>query len=387
VKLVELATVPPGAVIEMGPVVAPTGMVAVIFVEEFTTKDAVTLLNLTPVAPVKLVPVIVTVVPTCPEVGENEVIVGAATTVKLVELVAVPFRLVTEMGPEVAPGGTVAVICVDEFTVKDAEVLLNLTPVTLVKFVPTITTEVPTGPLPGENEEIVGAPATVTVKFDELVAVPLGLVTVIGPVNAPEGTMAVIWVDESIVKVADVFLNLTSLTPVKFVPVIVTDVATGPLAGENEAIVGAPGGVTAKLVELLAVPLKVMTEIFPDVAAGGTVAVICVEEFTSNEAAAFLKLTPVTPMKFVPTIVTAVPTDPEVGENDVMVGGSAAAAGTATPTTSTVATARLRARRQPICGLRAPIAPPHVRCASSPALSVPQEGEPAHRPNGQNEDR
>jgi hypothetical protein len=306
----------------------------------------------------------------------------------LVELVAVPFRLVTEMGPEVAPGGTVAVICVDEFTVKDAEVLLNLTPVTLVKFVPEMLTDVPTAPLVGEKDVMVGAPATVTVKLVELVAVPLGLVTEIGPVKAPEGTMAVIWVDVSAVKVvADVVLNLTSLTPMKFVPVIVTEVATGPLFGENEVIVGAPGGVTAKLVELWAVPLKVMTEIFPDVAPEGTVALICADEFTVKGAAAFLKLTPVTSMKFVPTIVTEVPTDPEVGEKDVMVGGSAAAAGPATPTRSTVATARLRARRQPICGLRAPIAPPHVRCASSPALSVPQEGEPAHRPNGQNEDR
>jgi hypothetical protein len=189
------------------------------------------------------------------------------------------------------------------------------------------------------------------------------------------------------VKVADVVLNLTSLTSMKFVPVIVTAVATGPLVGENEAIVGAPGAVTVKFAELRAVPFSVMTEILPDVAVGGTVAEICVEEFTVNEAAAFLKLTPVTSMKFVPTIVTEVPTDPEVGEKDVMVGGSAAAAGPATPTRSTVATARLRARRQPICGLQAPIAPPHVRCASSPALSVPQEGEPAHRPNGQNEDR
>ncbi len=188
-------------------------------------------------------------------------------------------------------------------------------------------------------------------------------------------------------KVADVVLNLTSLTSVKFVPVIVTDVATGPLVGENEAIVGAPGAVTVKFAELRAVPFSVVTEIFPDVAVGGTVAEICVEEFTVNEAAAFLKVTPVTSMKFVPTIVTSVPTDPEVGENDVMVGGSAAAAGPATPTTSTVATARLRARRQPIRGLRALTAPPCVTCASFPALSVPQEGEPAHRPNGRNEDR
>jgi hypothetical protein len=363
VKLVVLVAVPPGAVTEIRPVVAPAGTVAVILVEDFTTKDEVTLLNATAVAPVKFVPVIVTEVPTGPEVGENEVMVGAATTVKRVELVAVPFRLVTEIGPEVAPGGTVAVICVDEFTVNDAEVLLNLTPVTLVKFVPKMLTEVPTAPLVGENDEMVGAPATVTVKFVELVAVPLGLVTVIGPVKAPDGTMAVIWVDEFTVKVADVFLNLTSLTSMKFVPVIVTEAPTGPLVGENEVMVGAPGAVTVKFAELLAMPFTVVTEIFPDTAVGGTVAVICVEEFTVNEAAAFLKLTPVTSTKFVPTIVTTVPTDPEVGENDVTVGGSAPAAGPATPTTSTVATARLRARREPICGLRAFTAPPYVPCA------------------------
>jgi len=377
VKLVELVAVPPGPVTEINPVVAPTGTVAVILVEEFTTKDAVTLLKRTAVAPVKFVPVIVTEVPTGPEVGENEVIVGAATTVKLVVLVAVPFRLVTEMGPEAAPGGTVAVICVDEFTVKDAEVLLNLTPVTLVKFVPKMLTEVPTAPLVGENDVMVGAAATGMVKFVELVAVPLGLVTAIGPVKAPEGTMAVIWVDEFTVKVADVFLNLTSLTLMKFVPVMLTEVATGPLVGENEVIVGAPGAVTEKFAELRAVPFNVVTEIFPDVASGGTVAVICVGELTVNGAGAFLKLTPVTSMKFVPTIVTTVPTDPEVGENDMMVGGSAAAAGTATPTTSTVATARLRARRQPIFGLRA-LPPPlsEVRLVSC-AFCTPKGGASA----------
>ena len=191
-KLVVLVAVPPRAVTEIRPVVAPAGTVAVILVEDLTTKDAVTLLKRTTVAPVKFVPVIVTEVPTRPEVGENEVMVGAATTVNLVELVAVPFRLVTEIGPELAPGGTVAVICVDEFTVKDAEVLLNLTPVTLVKFMPRMLTEVPAAPLMGENDVMVGAPATVTVKFVELVAAPLGLVRVMGPVKAPEGTMAVI---------------------------------------------------------------------------------------------------------------------------------------------------------------------------------------------------
>ena len=49
---------------------------------------AVTPLNFTAVTPVRFVPVIVTLVPTGPLVGVNDVIVGPATTVKLVELFA-----------------------------------------------------------------------------------------------------------------------------------------------------------------------------------------------------------------------------------------------------------------------------------------------------------
>ena len=68
-------------------------------------------LNFTAVAPVKLAPVIITFVPTGPLVGEKLVIEGAGTvTVKLVELVPVPFAVVTLIGPVVAPVGTVAVI-------------------------------------------------------------------------------------------------------------------------------------------------------------------------------------------------------------------------------------------------------------------------------------
>ena len=71
------------------PVVAVVGTVAVIWVAEFTTNVAVTLLNVTPVVvklapltvPLKFVPVIVTDVPGGPKVGVNEVIVGAGTGV------------------------------------------------------------------------------------------------------------------------------------------------------------------------------------------------------------------------------------------------------------------------------------------------------------------
>jgi len=71
-------------------------------------KAALTPLNVTVVAPVKLVPPIVTLVPTGPLVGEKPVIVGALTTVNALALVAVPPGVVTRSGPVVAPAGTVA---------------------------------------------------------------------------------------------------------------------------------------------------------------------------------------------------------------------------------------------------------------------------------------
>jgi hypothetical protein len=165
-------------------------------------------------------------------------------TVKVVELVAVPLGVVTEIGPVVAPEGTVALIRVAFCTVKVvAETPLKRTAVAPVKFVPLIWTEVPTGPLVGLNDVIVGAPVVVTVKFVELVAVPSGLVTAIGPVVAPAGTVAVIFCGLSIVNVAVVPLKVTLVTlgslPLKFWPWIVTEVPTGPLVGEKELIAGA----------------------------------------------------------------------------------------------------------------------------------------------------
>jgi hypothetical protein len=79
-------------------------------VAEVTVKLALTALNVTAVAPVKFVPLMVTLVPTGPLAGVKLVIVGGAlaTTVKLFVLVAVPPGVVTLSGPVVAPAGTVA---------------------------------------------------------------------------------------------------------------------------------------------------------------------------------------------------------------------------------------------------------------------------------------
>jgi len=110
--------------------------------------------------------------------------------VKLLALVAVPPEVVTLIGPVVAPLGTVAEIEVAEFTVKLALTPLKVTVVAPVKLVPLIVTVVPTGPLVGVKLVIVGGLTTVTVKLLALMAVPPEVVTLMGPVVAPLGTVA-----------------------------------------------------------------------------------------------------------------------------------------------------------------------------------------------------
>src|SRR5215813_11838312 len=74
--------------------------------------------------------------------------------------------------------------------------------------------------------------AGVTVKRVVVTKGPLaGVVTVMGPVVAPAGTVVVIVPEGSTVKVAATPLNETAVAPVK--PVIVTPVPTGPNVGEN----------------------------------------------------------------------------------------------------------------------------------------------------------
>jgi hypothetical protein len=72
------------------------------------------------------------------------------------------------------------------------------------------------------------------------------------------------------VKLAAVPLNLTAVVPVKFVPLIVTLVPAGPVAGVKVVIVG--GLNTVKLLALVAVPPGVVALSGPVVAPAGTVA-------------------------------------------------------------------------------------------------------------------
>jgi hypothetical protein len=167
-------------------------------------------------------------------------------------LVAVPPLVVTAIGPVVAPLGTVAVIFVSETNVKAALTPWKVTLLVPVKPEPVIVTGVPTRPLVGVNEEIFGAGVwAVTVKLVLLVPVPpLVVVTAIGPVVAPLGTVALIVVSETKVKAALTPLKVTWLAPVKPEPLMVTVVPIGPLVGVKVEMVGGAGaapelGVTA----------------------------------------------------------------------------------------------------------------------------------------------
>jgi hypothetical protein len=78
----------------------------------------------------------------------------------------------------------------------------------------------------------------ITVKGDELTPLPPGVLTVIGPVVLPFGTVATISVVELSMKLALTPLKSTAEGLIKFVPVIVTLLPANPLVGVKLVIVG-----------------------------------------------------------------------------------------------------------------------------------------------------
>ena len=182
------------------------GTVAVIWVALSGMKPAVTPLNVTPVTPVNPVPLMTTEVPTAPDVGLNEVMCGS--TVKDAPVVAVPPAVVTAIAPVAAPAGTVAVILPEFSTVKVAGVRLNVTAVAPVNPPPLIVTVDPMMPDDGVKLAIDGS----TVNVPDDFATPPEVVTLILPVVAPVGTVAVIFFADPTEKAAVVVPNLTDLT-------------------------------------------------------------------------------------------------------------------------------------------------------------------------------
>ncbi len=268
IKLVVLATVIPVPLTAtvIGPVVAPAGTVVVRLVEvEAVTIANVPLKRTTLFVGVvlKFVPVIITVALTAPLPGLKPESVGVDITIKGVALVRVVPFMVMEIGPVAAPTGTVVVNVVEVDAVTTAGVPLKvilLSAGAVLKFVPDMVTVVPSTPDAGVNPVSVGSGATV--KLVPVVTVIPLVVTLIGPVVAPAGTLVTILVEVDDVTVATVPLNMTTLLPgkvLKLFPVIVTCVFTAPLSGLKLVIVGV--GSTVKLDALVTVTPLEVTEI------------------------------------------------------------------------------------------------------------------------------
>ena len=308
------------------PVVAPPGTVTPMLDAPHDVTLAVVPLNVTVPVPCELPkfdPVTVTAAPTAPDVIDKLVILGAGTTVKLDPLLFTPLACTTTF-PVLAPLGTVVVILVAVQVPTVAVVPLNFTvPVPWLdpKFDPVIVTVAPTAPVVTDKLVILGAGTTV--KFTPLLAW-LDTVTTTFPVVAPLGTVTPILDAPHDVTVAVVPLNLTVLLPCvepNVVPVMVTAAPTAPVVIDKLVI----AGVTVKLFPLLAT-FETVTTTLPVVAALGTVTLMLVAPHVDTVAVVPLNLTVLLPWvapKFVPVIVTDVPTGPEVTERLVMVGAAA----------------------------------------------------------------
>ena len=143
----------------IGPVTAFVGTLALIKAWDAVVKAASMPLNRTAITSTKFVPRISTELPATPFVGEKLLTTGntGGTALVTVKDIGVAFVLVvvkTVMGPVVALVGTIAEIKLAKAFVKTASTPLNLTAVTVVRFVPRIETVSPTAPLVGEKSII-----------------------------------------------------------------------------------------------------------------------------------------------------------------------------------------------------------------------------------------
>ena len=110
----------------------------------------------------------------------------------------------------------------------------------------------PATPIVGEKPLIVGGSGTVSGKGVSLVPEPDGLVTAIGPVVAPAGTVTLILVVVDEATVAAVPLKVTVFcagVALKPVPVMVTGVPTGPELGAKLAMLTSCFGSSASEAE------------------------------------------------------------------------------------------------------------------------------------------
>lgn len=182
-------------------------------------------------------------------------------------------------------------------------------------------TDVPAGPEVGDRLLITGVVEGI-VKATPLLATPLTVTTTL-PVVAFSGTGTLILEPDQLVGEPATPLKVTVLVPwldPNLDPEMVTDVPAAPDAGDRLEMLGA--SMTVKLTPVLATPPTVTTTL-PVLAPEGTGVWIDVALQLVGVAVTPLNVTVLPPCvapKFVPDIVTTVPTAPEVGDRLEIVG-------------------------------------------------------------------
>ena len=209
----------------------------------------------------------------------------------------------------VAPAGTGAVMLVALQLVGVAVIPLNVTvlaPCAAPKPVPAMLTEAPAGPDVGVSPAMMG----ITAKAKPLLGA--AEFTMTGPEVAPVGTVTTMLLGLQLTGIPFTPLKLTE--PVigpKPVPLIVSDVPQAPEAGLMPVMFG----MTENREPLLKTPATV-TITAPVAATAGTGTTMVVSLQLVGVATAPPKVTVLLPCvapKFVPVIVTGVPTTPDVG--------------------------------------------------------------------------
>jgi hypothetical protein len=259
----------------------------------------------------KFVPPMVTGVPTAAKRRLRVLITGAFCRVNPTPLLVIPPTFTTT-APLVAPGGTRTTMLVALQLLGVATIPLKVTeldPCVDPKSVPAIVTEAPAAPDVGLKLEMPNVSGTVNAT--PLLGTPPAFTTTL-PLVAPAGTGTTMLVALQLVGVPAVPLKATvpCVAP-KFVPVIVTGVPAAAELGLRLLIAGVETTVNAML--LLATP-PAFTTTLPLVAPAGTGTTMLVALQLVGVAATPLNVTvPCVAPKFVPVMVTEVPTAAELG--------------------------------------------------------------------------
>jgi len=264
---------------------APAATTAKICVSETTViRDAAVPPKRTAVAPVKPVPVSVTVSPTLADVGAKLLTTGAGMKVKPAT-VAVPLGVVKLTLPLTVPAATRAVTVESLTTTRLVAVTPpNFTLLVPKKLLPEIVMVAPTGADAGVKPVITGAAGMKVnpVRF----AVPPGVRTLTLPVAPPPTTAVIVesftTVNRAAARPPKLTASVVKRSPEKFRPVMVTVCSTVAAAGVKPVMTGA-GAVKTKPASCAAPP-GVTKRTTPEEPRGETTARICVGETTVNAA-------------------------------------------------------------------------------------------------------